>query len=73
MSESWRSRLARWQFNLFPAYRGTGGRVLYIRHDWREVLGADADLVVGLGHIPQFKIENGRATPDPVTLAGARG
>src|SRR3979490_955761 len=37
MSESWRSRLARGHFNLFPAYRGTGGRVLYIRHDWREV------------------------------------
>lgn len=37
MSESWRTRLARWQFNLFPAYRGTGGRVTYIRHDWAEV------------------------------------
>ena len=49
------------------------GVILTESHDWREVLGADADLVVGLGHIPQFKIENGRATPDPVTLAGARG
>ena len=37
MSESWRSRLERWKFNLFPAYRGTGGRVTYIRHDWAEV------------------------------------
>ncbi len=37
MSESWRTRLARWQFNLFPAYRGTGGRVTYIRHDWTEI------------------------------------
>ena len=37
MSESWQSRLARWRFNLFPAYRGTGGRVTYIRHDWTEV------------------------------------
>jgi len=37
MSESWQSRLARWQFNLFPAYRGTGGRVTYIRQDWSEV------------------------------------
>lgn len=27
----------RWGFNLFPAYRGTGGRVLYIAGDWREV------------------------------------
>jgi acyl-coenzyme A thioesterase PaaI-like protein len=37
MSESWRTRLERWRFNLFPAYRGTGGRVVYIRHDWSEV------------------------------------
>lgn len=37
MRESWRSRLARWRFNLFPAYRGTGGRVTFIRHDWMEV------------------------------------
>lgn len=27
----------RWGFNLFPAYRGTGGRVLHIASDWREV------------------------------------
>ena len=37
MSESWRTRLERWRFNRFPAYRGTGGRVNYIRHDWSEV------------------------------------
>lgn len=37
MSESWKTRLTRWQFNLFPAYRGSGGRVTYIRHDWSEV------------------------------------
>jgi len=37
MSETFATRLARWQFNLFPAYRGTGGRVTYIRHDWGEV------------------------------------
>jgi acyl-coenzyme A thioesterase PaaI-like protein len=37
MSESWRTRLERWRFNRFPAYRGTGGRVTYIRHDWSEV------------------------------------
>lgn len=37
MSESWRTRLDRWKFNLFPAYRGTGGRVTYVRHDWSEV------------------------------------
>jgi acyl-coenzyme A thioesterase PaaI-like protein len=37
MPESFRSRLLRWKFNLFPAYRGTGGRVTYIADDAREV------------------------------------
>lgn len=37
MPESFRTRLWRWGFNLFPAYRGTGGRVTYIADDWREV------------------------------------
>jgi acyl-coenzyme A thioesterase PaaI-like protein len=37
MSESWRTRLARWRLNRFPAYRGTGAWVTYIRHDWGEV------------------------------------
>jgi len=37
MSESWSTRLARWGFNLFPAYRGTGARIAYIRGDWTEV------------------------------------
>jgi len=37
MHESWRSRLARWRFNTFPAYRGSGGRVTFIRHDFMEV------------------------------------
>ncbi|ELY52570.1 DUF4442 domain-containing protein [Natronolimnohabitans innermongolicus] len=32
-----RSRLYRIGFNLFPAYRGTGGRVTYIAPDWREI------------------------------------
>lgn len=36
-AESWRTRVWRWGFNLFPAYRGTGGRVIYIAHDWKEV------------------------------------
>jgi hypothetical protein len=36
MRESWRSRLLRWKFNLFPAYRGTGARVTYIAGDFRE-------------------------------------
>ena len=35
--ESWRTRLVRWRFNLFPAYRGTGARIELIAHDWREV------------------------------------
>ncbi len=37
MAESWRTRLMRWGFNWFPAYRGTGGRVTYIAGDWSEV------------------------------------
>ena len=37
MAESWRTRLMRWRFNWFPAYRGTGGRITYIADDWREV------------------------------------
>ncbi len=37
MHESWKSRLARWRFNTFPAYRGSGGRVMFIRHDFMEV------------------------------------
>jgi hypothetical protein len=37
MHESWKSRLARWRFNWYPAYRGTGGRVTFIRHDFMEV------------------------------------
>jgi hypothetical protein len=37
MPESFKSRRFRWGFNLFPAYRGTGGRVTYIAEDWKEV------------------------------------
>lgn len=37
MPESSSSRLVRWKFNLFPAYRGTGARVTYIAADFREV------------------------------------
>lgn len=37
MSESVRTRLMRWGFNWFPAYRGTGGRIDYIAHDMREI------------------------------------
>jgi len=35
--ESWRSRVTRWGFNWFPAYRGTGARIEYIASDWTEV------------------------------------
>jgi acyl-coenzyme A thioesterase PaaI-like protein len=35
--ESFASRRMRWLTNVFPAYRGTGGRVTYISGDWREV------------------------------------
>ena len=37
MPESVKSRIFRWGFNFFPAYRGTGGRVIYISDDWHEV------------------------------------
>lgn len=31
------SRRDVWKFNLFPAYRGTGGRLVFIADDWSEV------------------------------------
>lgn len=37
MSESWKTRFARWGFNFFPCYRGTGARISYIASDWQEV------------------------------------
>jgi acyl-coenzyme A thioesterase PaaI-like protein len=37
MAESFSTRAARWYFNWFPAYRGTGARVEYIAADWREI------------------------------------
>src|SRR3970282_1580075 len=37
MTESWLSRFARWRLNWFPAFRGTGGRATFVRHDFREV------------------------------------
>ena len=36
MPESWRTRLFRWGFYLYPCYLGTGGRVTYLAADWRE-------------------------------------
>jgi acyl-coenzyme A thioesterase PaaI-like protein len=37
MPESFQSRKFRWLFNFFPAYRGTGGRVVYVADDFKEV------------------------------------
>jgi acyl-coenzyme A thioesterase PaaI-like protein len=37
MAESSKTRLMRWGFNVFPAFRGTGGRVTYIAADWTEI------------------------------------
>jgi acyl-coenzyme A thioesterase PaaI-like protein len=37
MAESFKSRVFRWRFNLFPAYRRSGGRVTYISEDFRDV------------------------------------
>ena len=37
MPESIETRLTRWKFNWFPAYRATGARITYIASDWHEV------------------------------------
>lgn len=37
MGESFRTRMLRWGFNLFPALRGTGGRITYISSDLKHV------------------------------------
>lgn len=37
MAESFKTRLRRWSFNLFPAYWSTGARLVYLAADWREV------------------------------------
>lgn len=42
--ENLRSRINRIKFNLFPAYRRTGGRICFLSEDWEEVhvkLGKD--------------------------------
>src|ERR1700678_2484649 len=44
------------------------GVILTEGHDWEKTLGADAGLVRGLGHIPQFALADGKATPMPETL-----
>ncbi|MEO8074581.1 MAG: DUF4442 domain-containing protein [Acidobacteriota bacterium] len=37
MPESFATRFDRLKFNLFPAYRGTGARVVYISDDYRKI------------------------------------
>jgi acyl-coenzyme A thioesterase PaaI-like protein len=37
MPESSASRMLRWRFNLFPAFRATGARITYIAGDFREL------------------------------------
>ena len=36
MGESFRTRMLRWGFNCFPAFRRSGARLIYISDDWRE-------------------------------------
>jgi adenine phosphoribosyltransferase len=44
------------------------GVILTEGHDWKKTLGADARLVQGLGHIPQFALAEGKAVPMLETL-----
>jgi acyl-coenzyme A thioesterase PaaI-like protein len=37
MPESFQTRLYKWGYNIYPAYRGTGGWITYIARDWREI------------------------------------
>jgi acyl-coenzyme A thioesterase PaaI-like protein len=37
VSESFGTRVLRWRFNRFPAFRGTGGRITFIDRHFREV------------------------------------
>ena len=43
------------------------GAILTEGHSWRTLLGKDAKLVTSLGHIPQFDVIDGVATPDAAT------
>jgi adenine phosphoribosyltransferase len=58
----------------FALARAAGGKVvgagviLTEGHDWEKKLGADARLIHGLGHIPQFALADGKATPMAETL-----
>lgn len=37
MPESFKSKLLRYRFNLFPAYKRTGARVSYIANDYKQI------------------------------------
>ncbi len=37
MKQAIRTNIMRWAFNLFPAYLGTGARVVYLAPDWQQV------------------------------------
>ena len=37
MSESFESKLMRWKFNFFPAYRASGARLTYVSSDFLEM------------------------------------
>lgn len=37
MKESFSKKIERIKFNLFPAYRGSGGRIAYISEDYHEI------------------------------------
>jgi hypothetical protein len=37
MHESFRTRWFRWGTNVWPCYRGTGGRVSFVAADWSEI------------------------------------
>ncbi|HXE39163.1 MAG TPA: DUF4442 domain-containing protein [Azonexus sp.] len=37
LSPSWRARMVRMGFNLHPAFRGTGGRVVHVAKDLRHI------------------------------------
>ena len=37
MPESLQTKIMRWGFNFFSAFRGTGGGITYIANDWRKI------------------------------------
>lgn len=37
MEETWKTKVVRHGFNFFPAFRGTGARVIYIAGDYSEI------------------------------------